>query len=460
MKNTIPVFGIPFANLTLEEAVDHCEALVSERTPRHLLTANVDFLDCCERDPEQRRLILGGDGVFCDGMPLVWASRLFGSRPLPERVAGSDLVPRLLERCAARGLSVYFFGSDPETLDTVQTRLASQFPSLKVAGTASPPVGQMEDWDNEAFVKSIREARPDVLLVALGFPKQDAWIRRFRDRLGVPLSIGIGASLDFIAGKQRRSPRWMQRTGLEWLWRLATDPRRLAGRYWRDFGALGRATARQAAWEIVRRLPVLFPRRESRTALLNGLRLNGARTVTFGCDGRISETGREDAGAFVCDLSGIETAGPEVTDSLVNLAARALREGKPLAFFSPSARLRFWLRGSGLGELFPVVESPLALKALFGEQRRALPVPHSCVSRQMATVEAAALEVAGAAAFPGSSPIRLDMGGVPRLCRRRFDWLKQMDQTFSRRGIALKVEHASPPVADQLILFGGRQFIE
>ena len=184
-----------------------------------------------------RKLLFNADRVFCDGQPLVWFSKLLRD-PLPERVAGSDLVPKLLERCARKGQSVFFFGSDEKTLGNLRSEVSRRFPGLRIAGAISPPMGSIDSWDNEDYVRTIREARPDVLLVALGFPKQDVWIDRFRDALDVPLSIGIGASLDFIAGKQKRAPRWMQRCGLEWSWRLLSDPRRLCGRYARNFMAL------------------------------------------------------------------------------------------------------------------------------------------------------------------------------------------------------------------------------
>jgi N-acetylglucosaminyldiphosphoundecaprenol N-acetyl-beta-D-mannosaminyltransferase len=179
--------------------------------------------------------------ILADGKPLVWASRMQGS-PLPERVAGSDLIFHLCEEAAREGFRVFLLGGPPGVAEEASRRLVDRYPGLRIVGTECPPFRQPTPEEEEALVDRIRAARPDLLFVAFGQPKGERWIVRHLDRLGVPVSVQIGASLDFAAGRVRRAPRWMQRTGLEWAFRLWLEPRRLAGRYARN------------AWFILRKV--------------------------------------------------------------------------------------------------------------------------------------------------------------------------------------------------------------
>ncbi|MCB1133248.1 MAG: WecB/TagA/CpsF family glycosyltransferase, partial [Verrucomicrobiae bacterium] len=160
--------------------------------------------------------------------------------------SGSDMVPKLLEICAAEGHAVYFFGSDMSTLEEAKVIVEERYPGLKVAGMDSPPVGAVIDWDNDALCEKMRSSGAKLLLVCLGCPKQERWIFAHHKETGVPLSIGVGASLDFIAGKQKRAPMWMQKTGLEWFWRMSSSPKRLVSRYGKDLVFLTKAAADQA----------------------------------------------------------------------------------------------------------------------------------------------------------------------------------------------------------------------
>ena len=182
---------------------------------------------------ELQRILMDADLVLCDGTPLIWASRLLKA-PLRERVAGSDLTPRLMEHAAARGYRIFFLGSDETILKTAKERLEHEHPGLVICGFYAPPYAKLLDLDHEAIAARVREARPDILLVALGAPKQEKWIYMNRHSLGVPCSIGIGASLDFVAGKFARAPVWAQKYGFEWLFRLMQEPRRLCSRYFDD----------------------------------------------------------------------------------------------------------------------------------------------------------------------------------------------------------------------------------
>lgn len=238
------LLGLPFHDLTMDEALEECRRALNNTRPVYFVTANVDFAAQAYENDQLRKILFYAKRVVCDGMPLIWISKVLG-HPLRERVAGSDLTPRLLDICAETNKRVYFFGSDANTLRQVVDILRERMPNLQIAGYESPPMGNVSDWDNEAVIQRIREARTDLLLVALGCPKQEDWIYLFHQQAGAALSIGIGASLDFVSGKQVRAPGWMQKTGMEWLWRMGTNPKRLFGRYARDFFFLGWVTFKQ-----------------------------------------------------------------------------------------------------------------------------------------------------------------------------------------------------------------------
>jgi N-acetylglucosaminyldiphosphoundecaprenol N-acetyl-beta-D-mannosaminyltransferase len=184
-----------------------------------------------------------------DGMPLLWASRLLGTR-LPEKVSGSDFTPRLLERAAARGWRVYFLGGAPGVAAQARDRLVGQMPGLQVVGVDAPRFAVTDSRESQRdVVAAIRATKPDIVLVAFGAPKQEVWIDLARDELKPAVLLGIGASLDFIAGTVPRAPRWMSSGGLEWLFRLWREPRRMWHRYLvRDPGfvlVLGRALGKR-----------------------------------------------------------------------------------------------------------------------------------------------------------------------------------------------------------------------
>jgi N-acetylglucosaminyldiphosphoundecaprenol N-acetyl-beta-D-mannosaminyltransferase len=242
--NTVVLLGIPFHDVTMEETLGEIDRIVLEKTPRYICTANLDFAAQASRDVELQRILMDAHLVLCDGTPLIWASRLLKA-PLRERVAGSDLTVSLMAHAAARGYRLFFLGSDERILVSARERLVREHPGLTVCGIYAPPYAKLLELDNDTIAARIREAKPDILLVALGAPKQEKWIYMNQGELGVPCSIGIGASLDFVAGKFSRAPVWMQKTGLEWLFRLMQEPRRLFSRYFDDFTFLVSALFKQ-----------------------------------------------------------------------------------------------------------------------------------------------------------------------------------------------------------------------
>jgi N-acetylglucosaminyldiphosphoundecaprenol N-acetyl-beta-D-mannosaminyltransferase len=227
---TTTVFGVRFHNVTFNEAVEWIIERAQSRTPAYVATANMDFVMRAWRDPSFRQLLMRSKLVVADGMPIVKCSSLFGAR-LKERVTGSDLTPMLAEAARDVGLSVFALGGAPGVADQAMRTLQEQYPGLKVAGTYSPPLADIDQMDNDPILQLLEETRPDILLVAFGAPKQEQWVHQHLGHWQVPVAIGVGGTLDFIAGVQSRAPRWTQRAGLEWLWRMARNPRRLAARY-------------------------------------------------------------------------------------------------------------------------------------------------------------------------------------------------------------------------------------
>ncbi|HWD21096.1 MAG TPA: WecB/TagA/CpsF family glycosyltransferase [Verrucomicrobiae bacterium] len=240
----VVMLGIPFHHVTTAQTIARIDEMIASGRPHHLVTANVDFLTQALGDSDLHWILRQAHMVLCDGMPLVWASRLLG-RPLPERVAGSDLVPQLVARAAEKGQSIYLLGGSQESNDAAVENLRAQYPNLNIVGHDAPPFAPLDEMDHESICAKIIAAKPDMLFVGFGCPKQEKWIARHYHRLGVPVVIGVGATIDFMAGTMRRAPRWMQRSGLEWSFRLLQEPRRLTSRYARDFAVFTTAIFRQ-----------------------------------------------------------------------------------------------------------------------------------------------------------------------------------------------------------------------
>jgi len=226
----VAILGVAIDNLTMDQVLDSMEAMIAAGGFHQIATANVDFLIKSLEDEELREALARCDIVLADGMPLVWASRLFGTR-LKERVAGADLVPRLAQLSARRGYRMFLLGASEVSSAGTAHWMQSNFPNVCVAGRHCPAFQALEEMDHEDILARIEEARPDILLVAFGNPKQEKWITMHRHRLRVPVCVGVGGSFDFLSGRIRRAPLWMQTYGMEWIYRTAQEPSRLAARY-------------------------------------------------------------------------------------------------------------------------------------------------------------------------------------------------------------------------------------
>lgn len=218
-------------NLTMGEALDAMEQLIRDDAGSYVVTPNVDHIVRLETDKNLQNVYANASLILTDGKPLIWIAKWYGT-PIKEKISGSDLFPRLCERAAQKGYRMFFLGAAEGVAATAAKNLAAKYSGLQVVGTYSPPFGFEKDEQELLKIRDmIREAAPHILIVGLGCPKQEIYMYKHCKELKVPLSLGLGASLDFEAGNVKRAPRWMADNGLEWLYRITQEPKRMAKRY-------------------------------------------------------------------------------------------------------------------------------------------------------------------------------------------------------------------------------------
>ena len=226
----VDVLGVGVSAITMADAVDTIAGWIASRERHYVCITGVHGVMESRRDPALRAIHNAAGLVTPDGMPLVWLGRARGHRRI-ERVYGPDLMLALCEWSVARGVRHYFYGGAETVADRLAARLQQRYPGLLVAGTYSPPFRPLSADDDDAIVRQINATEPDIVWVGLSTPKQERWMHAHCGRVTAPALIGVGAAFDFHAGLKRQAPRWMQRSGLEWSFRLATEPRRLWKRY-------------------------------------------------------------------------------------------------------------------------------------------------------------------------------------------------------------------------------------
>jgi N-acetylglucosaminyldiphosphoundecaprenol N-acetyl-beta-D-mannosaminyltransferase len=331
MTDGVTILGVPIDNVTMEETLARIDEFVREGSYHQIATANVDFLVHAIDNREYRENLCRCDLVVADGMPVVVASRLLGS-PLRERVAGADLVPLL----AKKGYRIFLLGAAPEVCSIAARRMEEL--GGKVVGQLSPPIAPLAKFDNDSIIAEIEKADPEILMVALGSPKQELWLQQNRHRLKVPVCIGIGGSLDFLAGTVSRAPEWMQKTGLEWVYRIWAEPRRLAKRYLKGGVWMARYFTIQLAVSLSMRKvgPALEVGSESigsvsilsATGMMTGPRLAQLESAASQATAR--------GGPLVIDLTGVSYLGADGLRTLTGLLRNAANKGGQL-----------WLAGAG-----------------------------------------------------------------------------------------------------------------
>ncbi len=225
MNERVEILGVQVDAVTMAEAVDFAERLISARKPSTIATVNAEMLLRATYDEEFKSVLNAAELIVPDGAGTVWAARHLGYE-MPERVAGYDLVQELLKIAPAKSQRIFMFGSAPGVADKAKAKAENLYRGINIVGTRN---GYFQTEDEPEIIAQIKNSEPDILLAALGFPKQEMWLAAHKTELNVPVSIGVGGTFDVMAGVVRRAPRWMQRAKLEWLFRALLQPSR-AGR--------------------------------------------------------------------------------------------------------------------------------------------------------------------------------------------------------------------------------------
>jgi N-acetylglucosaminyldiphosphoundecaprenol N-acetyl-beta-D-mannosaminyltransferase len=351
--STVAVLGIPFHNVTMDETVALIEEQIREGGFHQVATANVDFLKNAMRSKSLHNILCSCDMVVPDGMPVVWMSRLIGT-PLKERVTGIDLVERLADVSARRGYGIFLLGASESRSQRAAKVLRQRFPDLRIVGRYSPEPAPLEKMDHEEILRRIEEAQPEILLVAFGNPKQEEWLAMHRDRLKVPVCIGVGGTLDSLSGTMPRAPQWMQRRGLEWLHRTLQEPQRLAARYLADALCLLRHLpgylAASAAQPKRLTEPSIVVQQVGNTKLISMIGdLTGVALEEFN---HYSRDAYLEGMNIVVDLSRTGYVGPESLGSLIYLESRMRRRREQLWLAALPAHLGRVLRTGQLHNYF------------------------------------------------------------------------------------------------------------
>ena len=218
-------------NFTMEETLDAVDNIIKQNKCAYVVTPNVDHIVQLEKDKELQAVYKNASLVLTDGKPLIWISKLYKT-PIKEKNSGSDLFPLVCELARDKKYKMFFLGAAEGVAAKAAENLKKRFPGLNVVGTYSPKYGFEKDKKMlQEIIEMIKEKKPDILIVGLGCPKQEKFMYNYCKELQVPISFGLGASFDFEAGNIKRAPKWMSSHGLEWLYRIFQDPKRLAKRY-------------------------------------------------------------------------------------------------------------------------------------------------------------------------------------------------------------------------------------
>lgn len=230
----IRFMNIEIDNFTLDEAILEIDRLICMKINAYVVTPNVDHIVRLEKGGEISNAYKNANLIFADGKPLIWISKLY-KRPIKEKVSGSDLFPRICEMAANKGYTMFFLGAAEGVADKAAENLKKKYLGLNIVGTLSPPYDFEKDEKMIKYIiQTVKKAKPDILIVGLGCPKQELFMYRYCKVMDVPISLGLGASLDFEAGNIKRAPKWMSRHGMEWFYRFLMEPKRMFKRYFVD----------------------------------------------------------------------------------------------------------------------------------------------------------------------------------------------------------------------------------
>lgn len=355
----IAILGVSFDAMTLDTAVDRIAAMIGSEQPHYVVTPNVDFLVQARHDPALHQILVNADLVLCDGKPLVWASQWLGNA-LPGRVAGSDLVPLLFRRAAEQGWKIFLLGGAEGVGAEAAQRIAAAHPTLLPVEHYSPPHRPLATMNHAEIVTRIRAAKPDIVLVCFGCPKQEKWIFQNYRAAGVPVMIGAGGTVDFLAGRLKRAPMWMRRTGTESVFRLLQEPRRLFKRYAGDLVNFVPALLAQL-WHQPSQTekPTTPSTAPSSTAMAYGIKVHAA--------GQLHHTMLHDAPNFwnraiqqeghcLIDLADVQSIDSTGLAFLVHWQRRLAQTRRNLILFRPSPAVRAALARMNLTEKFVITD--------------------------------------------------------------------------------------------------------
>jgi N-acetylglucosaminyldiphosphoundecaprenol N-acetyl-beta-D-mannosaminyltransferase len=374
-NNRIEYLGVPLDNLTMDEAIDRIMKLVEayrkDLEPRYVSTVNSNFLSNVHhwnwgrvRNPELLNVLRNASISTIDGMPIVWCCRFLGA-PVKERVSGSDLFPLLAEAMSKKKYSLFLLGGSEKTLKLCKLYLQALYPELMISGTANPKIDidgenleSSEDRDS-ALVEQINRANPDVLLVNLGNPKQEIWFERVKPQLRVPVTMGVGGAFDLLTGMVPRAPVWMQKSGLEWLYRLVQEPKRLWKRYLVDIFKFSYMSLPLLAFHQLNRLIYAIFHRSSKknpttlrssllfisthhTLVLVSLPLRINDLVTKEISNSLDDLFSQDA--LIFDFRKVKHIDLEGVALLLSICQRAIKEKKQLFYLNFNSDTRLLLQ--------------------------------------------------------------------------------------------------------------------
>ena len=221
-------------NLTMSETLNEIDKLIQKKICSYVVTPNVDHIVRLEKDEELQKVYKNASLILTDRKPLIWISKWYKT-PIKEKISGSDLFPRVCQLAANKNYTMYLLGAAEGVADAAARNLMKKYPGLNIVGTYSPPFGfEKNEQEMNKIKAQIQNVHPDILIVGLGCPKQEKFMYYHCKELGVPISFGLGASIDFEAGNIKRAPKWMSNHGLEWLYRFSKEPKRLFKRYFVD----------------------------------------------------------------------------------------------------------------------------------------------------------------------------------------------------------------------------------
>lgn len=352
------LLGLPMDQVTLQEATDKVRFAARHKQRLFLSTPNLNFLMGCQTDLDFRLSVIDSDLSTADGMPLIWMSRWLGA-PLPERVTGSNIFECLLSdplRPGERPLKVYFFGGPDGAAQQAADNLNRDGKSMVCVGHASPGFGTVEQLSAPQLIEAINLSQADILVIAMGAVKGQAWLQKNRAQLNVPVISHLGAVINFAAGSVLRAPQWVQRTGLEWLWRIKEEPS-LWRRYWQDALSFARVFGTQLlpgiAWSLTAawrsKVPTAHLYWQADSAGGSVLHMAGAwRDADIVLAHADFDRVKNQQGPLLLDLAGLSDMGPALAGELLEVCRCLRKQGRPMTVMTGTGRSGRLLRWHGL----------------------------------------------------------------------------------------------------------------